>query len=122
LTKNKRNIFLKKRKSSRRLITPVQNKNFFYKIILICIAILVLIFVLDDHGLYSFYEVNETKRKLSKEIDDLRIEKLKLKSTKNKLENDIDYIEDLAREKLRMAKPGEKVIKVIKDSNSHFEP
>ncbi len=122
MTKNKRNIFLKKRKSSRRLITPVQNKNFFYKIILICIAILVLIFVLDDHGLYSFYEVNETKRKLSKEIDDLRIEKLKLKSTKNKLENDIDYIEDLAREKLRMAKPGEKVIKVIKDSNSHFEP
>ena len=122
MTKNKRNIFLKKRKSSRRLITPVQNKNFFYKIILICIAILVLIFVLDDHGLYSFYEVNETKRKLSKEIDDLRIEKLKLKSTKNKLENDIDYIEDLAREKLRMAKPGEKVIKVIKDSNSHFQP
>lgn len=122
MNKNKRNIFFKKRKSSRRLITPVQNKNFFYKIIFIFIIILILIFVLDDHGLYSFYEVNETKRKLNKEIDDLRIEKLQLNSTKNKLENDIDYIEDLAREKLRMAKPGEKVIKIIKDSNSHFQP
>tara|TARA_X000001036_G_scaffold438950_1_gene488271 strand:- start:7980 stop:8327 length:348 start_codon:yes stop_codon:yes gene_type:complete len=115
LNKNKKNIFFKRRKPSRRLITPVQNKSFFYKIIFIIVAILVLIFILDDHGLYSFYEVNDTKRKLNKEIDDLRNEKLDLKSKKNKLENDIDFIEDLAREKLRMAKPGEKVIKVIKD-------
>lgn len=121
MSKNKKNIFLKRRKSSRRLVTPVQNKSFFYKIIFIVIAILILIFILDDHGLYSFYEVNDTKRKLNKEIDDLRNEKLELKSKKNKLENDIDFIEDLAREKLRMAKPGEKVIKVIKDWDSLFE-
>jgi len=121
LNKNKKNIFFKRRKSSRRLVTPVQNKSFFYKIIFIVVAILILIFILDDHGLYSFYEVNDTKRKLNKEIDDLRNEKLELKSKKNKLENDIDFIEDLAREKLRMAKPGEKVIKVIKDWDSLFE-
>ena len=32
---------------------------------------------------------------------------------KNRLENDLKYIEKLAREKYKMAKPGEKVFKVI---------
>ena len=40
-------------------------------------------------------------------------EKEKLVSEKHRLENDIDYIEKLAREKYRMAKKGEKVFKVI---------
>ena len=40
----------------------------------------------------------------------------KLISEKHRLENDIDYIEKLAREKYRMAKPGEKVFKVIDSS------
>ena len=39
-----------------------------------------------------------------------------LVSEKHRLENDMKYIEKLAREKYRMAKPGEKVFKVI-DSN-----
>ena len=35
-------------------------------------------------------------------------------SEKNRLENDLEYIEKLAREKYRMALPGEKVFKVSK--------
>ena len=37
---------------------------------------------------------------------------------KHRLENDLDYIEKLAREKYRMAKPGEKVFKVISDKEN----
>ena len=44
----------------------------------------------------------------------------KLVSEKHRLENDIGYIEKLAREKYRMAKPGEKVFKVI-DSNKKIK-
>jgi len=122
MSKNNKNSFFRKRQLSRRLITPVQNKNFLNKIVFIIIGILILIFFLDDHGLYSLYEVNKTKKNLKEEINFLRKKQIKLKSDKNKLENDIEYIEDLAREKLRMAKPGEKVIKVIRESNYYYEP
>jgi len=37
---------------------------------------------------------------------------------KNRLENDLEYIEKLAREKYRMAKPGEKVFKVVPKKES----
>ena len=122
MSKNNKNSFFKKRKSSRRLVKPAQNKNFLNKIIIIIIGILILVFFLDDHGLYSLYEVNKTKKNLKEEINLLRKKQIELKSDKNKLENDIEYIEDLAREKFRMAKPGEKVIKVIRDSNYRSEP
>ena len=42
-----------------------------------------------------------------------RKEREKLRSNKNRLETDLDYIEKLARERFRMAKPGEKVFKII---------
>ena len=45
----------------------------------------------------------------------MREEKEELVLEKHRLENDLDYIEKLAREKYRMAKPGEKVFKVISD-------
>ena len=40
-----------------------------------------------------------------------------LTSEKTRLENDLQYIEKLAREKYRMAKPGEKVFKVMNKKN-----
>jgi cell division protein FtsB len=36
-----------------------------------------------------------------------------LEAEKTRLETDFEYIEQLAREKYRMAKPGEKVFKVL---------
>ena len=36
-----------------------------------------------------------------------------LKNEKSKIENDLDYIEKIAREKYKMVKPGEKIFKVI---------
>ena len=40
-------------------------------------------------------------------------EKEVLKNEKSKIENDLDYIEKIAREKYKMVKPGEKIFKVI---------
>ena len=84
MSKNNKNSFFRKRQLSRRLITPVQNKNFLNKIVFIIIGILILIFFLDDHGLYSLYEVNKTKKNLKEEINFLRKKQIKLKSNKNK--------------------------------------
>ena len=53
---------------------------------------------------------------MQEHITKSREEREALISEKHRLENDMKYIEKLAREKYRMAKPGEKVFKVI-DSN-----
>ena len=78
-------------------------------------VLMVLVFIFGDHGLLQLYKLKE-KNKIQDHISNFREEKEKLVSEKHRLENDIDYIEKLAREKYRMAKPGEKVFKVI-DSN-----
>ena len=40
-------------------------------------------------------------------------EREKRKEEKNKIENDLEYIEKIAREKYKMVKPGEKIFKVV---------
>ena len=59
--------------------------------------------------------MKKEKNKIQKHISNIRKEKEELVLEKHRLENDMEYIEKLAREKYRMAKPGEKVFKVIKD-------
>ena len=50
---------------------------------------------------------------VQKKITLLREEREKLKAEKIKIENDLSYIEKIAREKYKMVKPGEKIFKVI---------
>ena len=78
-------------------------------------AFMFLTFIFGDHGLLQLYKLKKEKTKIQNHIIDLREEKEELVLEKHRLENDLDYIEKLAREKYRMAKPGEKVFKVISD-------
>ncbi len=72
-----------------------------------------LTFLFGDHGLFKLYKLKKEKKKMDEHITKSREERETLISEKHRLENDIKYIEKLAREKYRMAKPGEKVFKVI---------
>ena len=54
---------------------------------------------------------------IQEEIELLREKRLVLESEKTKLKTDFKYIEEMAREKYRMAKKGEKVFKVIEKEN-----
>ena len=78
-------------------------------------AFMFLTFIFGDHGLLQLYKLKKEKTKIQNHIIDLREEKEELVLEKHRLENDLDYIEKIAREKYRMAKPGEKVFKVISD-------
>ena len=79
--------------------------------------ILLIIFFFGDHGLYQLYQLRSEKAKIQSSISFLREKKQLLEEEKTKLSNDPKYIEQLARERYRMAKKGEKVFKVIeKDS------
>ena len=82
-------------------------------ILIIGALMLLIIFFFGDHGLYQLYQLRSEKAKIQSTISSLRQKKQLLEEEKTKLSNDSKYIEQLAREKFRMAKKGEKVFKVI---------
>lgn len=83
-------------------------------VLLLSALMLILIFLFGDHGLYQLYRLRAQRAEIQRTIAELRSNKKELEAEKTRLETDYKYIEQLAREKYRMAKKGEKVFKVIK--------
>ena len=73
----------------------------------------ILIFVIGDYGLYQIYVLNKNTQETEQSIRELQVRRDSLIVQKEKLEKDIEYIEQIARERYRMAKKGEKVFRVI---------
>ena len=88
-------------------------KKFINGVIVLIGITLLTIFIFGDHGLFQLYKLKKEKKNIQKHITKLREERETLIAEKKRLENDLKYIEKLAREKYRMAKPGERVYKVI---------
>lgn len=74
---------------------------------------LVMIFIFGDHGLLQLYKLEQEKKNIKNYISTLRELREDRYTEKNKLENDKEYLEKLAREKYLMSKPGEKVFKIL---------
>lgn len=92
-------------------------KKIIQGILFVGILALLIVFLFGDHGMYELYSLKNERKLIQREINELREEKINLESEKLKLETDYKYIEELAREKYRMAKKGEKVYKVIEGEN-----
>ena len=86
----------------------------FVRGVLFLIGVTILIiFIFGDHGLFQLYKLKQERKQVQIHITQLRENREKLIAEKNRLENDLDYIEKLARERFKMAKTGEKVFKVV---------
>ena len=88
-------------------------KEFFKGLIFLFCFSLIIVFIFGDHGLLKLYKIKSERQVIQKKIASLREEREKLKSEKIKIENDLEYIEKIAREKYKMVKPGEKIFKVV---------
>ncbi|HIN01749.1 MAG TPA: septum formation initiator family protein [Candidatus Marinimicrobia bacterium] len=96
----------------RQQVAETQRK--FVRGVLLLIGVtLLIIFIFGDHGIFQLYKLKREREQVQTHITQLRENREKLIAEKNRLENDLEYIEKLARERFRMAKPGEKVFKVI---------
>ena len=106
---------LKRKPKSRRAQQQVAatQKQFIRGIIFLLCITLLIIFIFGDHGLLQLYKLKRDRAKVQAQISQLRKERERVMVEKNRLENDIQYLEKLARERYRMVKPGEKVYKVI---------
>ena len=111
---------LKRATASRALrerLAETQKKLIRGVLFLIAITLLI-VFIFGDHGVFQLYKLKRERAEIQKHISQLRENREALISEKNRLDNDLEYIEKVAREKYRMAKPGEKVFKVVpKESN-----
>jgi len=103
---------IKNRNSKKTYNTDIQ-KRIIKTILIIGALSLIIIFFFGDHGLYQLYTLKKERAQIQNQINSLRKEKIELENEKIKLQTDYKYIEELAREKYRMAKKGEKVFKVI---------
>ena len=113
-TRNSKKIH---RRGSKQTKSSDIQKRIIKTILLIGALSLVIIFFFGDHGLYQLYTLKKERAQIQNQINILRKEKIELENEKIKLQTDYKYIEELAREKYRMAKKGEKVFKVIDQKN-----
>ena len=96
--------------STKKQIASVQ-RSFVRGVLVLFLATLMIIFIFGDHGLLQLYKLKKERSKIQNHISELRKNREGLVKEKARLENDLKYIEKLAREKYRMAKPGERYLK-----------
>ncbi|MCF7804322.1 MAG: septum formation initiator family protein [Candidatus Marinimicrobia bacterium] len=112
-TKKKRKKRKKKAKRARREGTG-RAKAFLWWLIGLCTALIfIMVFVLSDHGLYQLWQLKQEQAVIEQHIKELEKENAELVTERNRLRDDLEYIEKLARERYRMAEEGEKVFRVI---------
>lgn len=80
--------------------------------------IVVTMLIFGDMGLIKYFQLKKQSEQLRTEINSLINESKYLTDQIGKLENDMDYIERIAREEFRMAKKGEKVFRIINLKNT----
>lgn len=107
---------LKKKKKSSNLFSGLSRQSGLLAIVVLLITIIML-FLFADRGTLHFYKSYREKEQLIEEIDTLEKKKERLLIEKDKLENDPQYIEKIAREKYKMKKKGEKVLQVETDKD-----
>jgi cell division protein FtsB len=100
-------------KTSKTRHLPIFKKQFFKGSVFLIVFSLIIIFIFGDHGIVKLYKIKNERIIIQKKIAELRKEREKLKNQKIEAENDLGYIEKIAREKYKMVKPGEKLFKII---------
>jgi len=102
----------KRKRQNNKQVHQVQ-QQMIRAILIIGALMLLIIFFFGDHGIYQLYLLRSERSEIQAAITALRDKKQTIEIEKNKLTTDSKYIEQLARERFRMAKKGEKVFKVI---------
>ena len=80
-------------------------------IIVGCISLILF----SDRGLINLWSLKKEKLEIQNEINNLRNQIALLEKEEEKLKFDEKYIEQIAREKFKMVKPGERVFKVVEE-------
>ena len=86
--------------------------NFNYYVLTVIATVFIMVLVLNDFGLITYFKLKNRHKILDEELQQLLVQQNNLRSEINKLQTDQEYIEKIAREKFMMVKPGERVYRV----------
>ena len=106
-------------KNKKSITTIKLQKKIIRGVLTIGALTLLIIFLFGNHGLYQLYILKKERSNIQEKINLLREEKMALEDEKTKLQTDYKHIEELAREKYRMSKKGERVFKVIEKEKNN---
>lgn len=98
-----------------------RNKTIIYVIAIILILTYGSIVLFGTHGLFTLTEKKSIKRSMIETIKQDSIKNKALKDELEKIKNDPNHIEKVAREKYNMQKPGEKVFQIEKTDTAKKE-
>ncbi len=85
-------------------------------IVIIFIVILITFFVFNDKGLLSRAKLEKENKELIEKIKQDSLEGVKLDNEINELKTSDKKLEQVAREKYKMSKKGEKIFQIKVDS------
>ena len=98
-------------------------KGLFGKLIGALVIITVLTFIaVNRQGLWRLRKLQQDQKILAERIEQLQAETGRLQTQRARLEVDMAYIEQLAREKYRMVRQGEKLFRVVPRQTSETPP
>ena len=80
---------------------------------MVVVVALLFFLAVNQHGLLRLWRLQREQERLEVEIALLRERSHELRQARTRLDNDMLYIERLARGRYRMVKKGEKVFRVI---------
>ena len=98
------------KKKQKRIIIPIISA-----IVIVIVCTLLYFSVTSQSSIFNLYLSSKKNKAMEQEIKELNKTVDSLKETIEKLKNDTAYIERIAREKLGMAKKGEKVYKFVEE-------
>jgi cell division protein FtsB len=73
-------------------------------------------FIFNENGVFELLRLRKEVEATNARIEELEIQNAELEMLQDRLLSDPEYLEKLARERFRMAKPGEKVFQVYFDT------
>lgn len=120
----------RRKKSSRKedFFSRIKKNDFFQRKIfrrLLILAVLFLVFYLyffGDYGFFRLLSLKKEKDDLILEIKKLQAQNMELEIKKEKLKNDLFYIEKIARERHGMAKEDEIIYKFVQPEDNTSPP
>tara|TARA_B100000029_G_C17129566_1_gene798241 strand:- start:372 stop:686 length:315 start_codon:yes stop_codon:yes gene_type:complete len=97
------------------MLKQKKKKIYFIKktILLIFISIITFSLFFNELGLIKWYQLKTKRNKINADIDALLLKENKLNKEMYLLENDDNYIKEIARKKFYMVNSGEKIFRVI---------
>ncbi len=83
------------------------------KLLVLLLIIAVVSLILGDYGFYTYYKTLQQEKAARHEQEFLRALEQEKAAERDRLENDLQYLEKISREKYRMSEKGEIVYRVI---------